>query len=154
MSQRPKYKASWGIEPKLSGQNLTDWEIMSTDQPPNNDPCDKDDSSWIDSLTGDMKNINKTHSADITFSTATRDQYLSILATYRSSLNDQLQKIKQLETLGNVGTLDSANQTKDNLQTDVTGNKGIEEFVNKYLDYLDEFEQSIKTAADRLIQHG
>lgn len=131
---------------------------MSTDNTPNNDSSDKgggsgSDPSSIDSLTSDMKNF-KNGPADLKLSAETRDQYLAILATYRNSLNDQSGKMKQLETLGNVGTLASASQTKENLQTDVTGAQGIQQSVTKYLEYLDDFEAAIKAACDRLLHAG
>ena len=130
---------------------------MSTDNTANNDSSGKGGASGsdpsIDSLTSDMKNF-KNGPADLKLSAETRDQYLAILATYRSSLNDESRKMKQLETLGNVGTLASARQTKNNLQTDVTGAQGIQQSVTKYLEYLDDFDAAIKAACDRLLHAG
>ena len=129
---------------------------MSTDGTENNDSSDKggasgSDPSPIDSLTSDMKKF-KNGPADLKFSAETRDQYLAILATYRNSLHDESGKMNQLDTLGNVGTLASASQTKENLQTDVTGAQGIQHTIAKYLEYLDEFELAIKAACDRMLQ--
>src|ERR1700733_5145166 len=122
---------------------------MSTDNTANNDSSGKGGASGsdpsIDSLTSDMKNF-KNGPADLKLSAETRDQYLAILATYRNSLNDERGKMKQLETLGNVGTLASARQTKNNLQTDITGAQGIQQSVTKYLEYLDDFDAAIKAA--------
>jgi len=131
---------------------------MSTDGAANNDSSGKggasgSDPSSIDSLTSDMKKF-KNGPADLKFSTETRDKYLAILATYRNSLQDESGKMSQLETLGNVGTLASASQTKGNLQSDVTGAQGIQQSITKYLEYLDEFEAAIKAACDRLLQAG
>jgi hypothetical protein len=56
--------------------------------------------------------------------------------------------------LGNPGSLGSAVQTKNNLNLDVTGLDGIEQAVDQYLNYLDEFETTVKKASDRLIQSG
>ena len=130
---------------------------MSTDNTANNDSSGKGDASGsdpsIDSLTSDMKNF-KNGPADLKLSAETRDQYLAILATYRNSLNDESGKMKHLETLGNVGTLASASQTKNNLQTDVTGAQGIQQSVTKYLEYLDDFDAAIKAACDRLLHAG
>jgi hypothetical protein len=131
---------------------------MSTDHSTNNDPSNKggasdSDPSRLDALTSDMKNFKKGP-ADLKLSVATRDQYLATLATYRNSLHGERDKMNKLETLGNVGTLASAGQTKKNLQTDVTGVQGIQHSVTKYLEYLDEFERAIKAACDRLIQAG
>jgi len=50
--------------------------------------------------------------------------------------------------------LGSAVQTKNNLNLDVTGLDGIEQAVDQYLNYLDEFETTVKKASDRLIQSG
>jgi len=131
---------------------------MSTDQSTNNDPSDNgkasnSDPSEIDSLTNDMKNF-KNGPVDLKLSPATRDKYLAIITTFRDSLAGERDKMSQLETLGNVGTLDSAAQTKKNLENDVTGPQGIEDSVTKYLNYLDEFEQAVKEACNRLLDAG
>jgi hypothetical protein len=59
-----------------------------------------------------------------------------------------------LESIGNVGLFQSANQTKRNLQIDVTGVQGIQQSTDKYLDYLDTFADTVKKAAGRLLHDG
>jgi hypothetical protein len=109
------------------------------------------DSSGIDSLTCDMRNFANNGKADLKFSTATLDKYLGILATYRDALKSERDKLDGLTTLKNVGTLDSAIQTKKNLQDDMNGSDGIQDSLTQYLTYLDDFEQAMRAASKRLI---
>jgi hypothetical protein len=109
------------------------------------------DSSGIDSLTCDMRNFANNGKADLKFSTATLDKYLGILATYRDALKSERDKLDGLTTLKNVGTLDSAIQTKKNLQDDMNGSNGIQDSLTQYLTYLDDFEQAMRAASKRLI---
>jgi hypothetical protein len=105
-------------------------------------------------LTDGLKDIQKNGKADLKLSSATRDKYLSIISNFRSALQAQQKAIAGLPGLGFPGELASAGQTKQNLELDVTGLTGIEPAVNKYLDYLDEFEKTVKAAADKLIHSG
>jgi hypothetical protein len=109
------------------------------------------DSSGIDSLTCDMRNFANNGKADLKFSTATLDKYLGILATYRDALKSERDKLDGLTTLKNVGTLDSAIQTKKNLQDDMNGSDGIQDSLTQYLTYLDDFEQAMRAASKRLL---
>ncbi|WP_445160098.1 hypothetical protein ACTXG5_18085 [Mycobacterium sp. Dal123C01] len=55
---------------------------------------------------------------------------------------------------GNPSTLASANQTKMNLELDISGVDGIQQSINQYLSYLDQFSTTVKAACTRLIQSG
>jgi hypothetical protein len=108
----------------------------------------------IDSLTDAINQLAKTGQPDVKLSTATRDQYLKIITDFRSLIEWERQKMPSISTIGNVGSLNSADQTKKNLQLDMTGASGIEQTTDKYIKYLDAFENAVKKAADRLIQSG
>jgi hypothetical protein len=123
-------------------RNPTDWKTMSSDDT---------DSSGIDSLTCDMKNFADDGKADLKFSAATLDKYLNILGTYRDALKSEKGKLDGLTAMDNVGTLDSAIQTKNNLQDDITGPDGLQASLTKYLTYLDDFEQAMRAASKRLL---
>jgi hypothetical protein len=105
-------------------------------------------------LSSDLKGLQKSGPADLKLSTQTRDAYLGIVKTFHDALNTQLTAIKSLGSLGSPGALGSANQTKTNLELDISGLDGIEPSINQYLSYLDQFSATVKAACDRLIQSG
>jgi hypothetical protein len=108
----------------------------------------------VTNLTDGLKQIAKSGPADVKLSSETRDKYLGIVRTFRDSLQIERDKMRHLETLNYAGGLPSAVQTKNMLESDVTGFGGIEEAVDKYLSYLDQFEKTVKKACDRAIQSG
>jgi hypothetical protein len=108
----------------------------------------------ISDLTSGLKQIQKSGPVDLKLSTETRDKYLNIITTFRTALQAQRTSMSNMGSLGNPGMLGSAVQTKNNLNLDVTGLDGIEQAVDQYLNYLDEFETTVKKASDRLIQSG
>jgi hypothetical protein len=105
-------------------------------------------------LTSNMKAIHDNGPADVKLSAETRDQYLKVVQKFRDALAAERRNMDGLEKLGNVGGYSSANQTKTNLELNVTGIGGIQETMDKYLAYLDEFEATVKKAADRLLKNG
>lgn len=108
----------------------------------------------ISSLNSGLKDLQKNGPADLKLSTQTRDAYLKIVQTFHDSLNTQLTNIKNLSALGDPGTLGSAVQTKNNLELDISGLNGIEQSVNQYLSYLQQFSATVKAACDRLTGAG
>ncbi|MEE6178379.1 hypothetical protein [Mycobacterium sp. 050134] len=105
-------------------------------------------------MTSQLKQLGDSGPADVKLSSATRDAYLNIISTFRGQLQDQLTAIGKLGSLGSPGSLASANQTKSNLELDISGMEGIEASINQYLSYLDQFSTTVKKAADRLLQSG
>jgi hypothetical protein len=108
----------------------------------------------MDQLTSNIDQLKDSGSADVKLSPTTRDQYLKLINDYRSALKAESDKMVGLVSLGNPGTFGSANQTRNNLQDDVTGLGGIQRTMGKHLDYLDEFSDTVKKTADRLIANG
>jgi hypothetical protein len=108
----------------------------------------------IDDYTKNIKALHDKGEADLKLSPETRDEYLRVIKDFRAALQAERTNMNGLELLGNVGGYRSANQTKSNLELNVTGLGGIEDTINKYLTYLDEFESTVKKAADRLLKHG
>jgi hypothetical protein len=108
----------------------------------------------ISALTSGLKQLQNSGPVDLQLSTATRDQYLNIINTFRTALQTQRTNMGNLGPLGSPGSLGSAVQTENNLNLDVTGLAGIEQAVDQYLNYLDEFETTVKDACNRLIQSG
>lgn len=98
-----------------------------------------------------MKMLKDHGPADLMLSPETRDKYLKIIEDFRTSLADQRTKMNWLRNYGNVGAFSSALQTKANLELDVTQ---AQIATDKYIAYLDAFEDTIKKAADRLMQSG
>ncbi len=106
----------------------------------------------LDDLTKGLKALQDSGDADLKISPEARDKYLQLVKTLRDAIQDQRNK---METVGPVHVaLASAQQTKNNLDLDVTGTSGIQFSVDKYLDYLDTLSDTVKKAADRLIQAG
>jgi hypothetical protein len=110
--------------------------------------------SGIPDLVSQLKQLQDSGPADVKLSAATRDAYLNIIKTFHDQLNDQLTAIGKLGSLGNPGSLGSANETKTNLEMDIGGLSGIEQSITQYLSYLDQFSTTVKKAADRLLQSG
>jgi hypothetical protein len=108
----------------------------------------------IDQLADGMKQIAEHGKVDIQLSEATRDKYVTLIDDFRDALQRQLDHMRALETLGPVGELSSAQQTKTNLTHDVTGTDGIEDVITHYMAYLDEFKNTVKKACDRLLDAG
>jgi hypothetical protein len=101
-----------------------------------------------------LKGLQQSGPADLKLSTSTRDAYLHIVSTFQTALKEQLKTINGLSSLGSPGTLPSASQTKNNLELDISGLDGIEQSINQYLSYLDQFSATVKAACNRLIQSG
>jgi hypothetical protein len=110
--------------------------------------------SPIDGLTTNLDQIKDSGPPDIKLSTATRDEYLKVIKTFRTALQTQRDKMNTVQPLGDPGALGSAIQTKANLELDVHGPGGITETTDKYLKYLDDFSDTVNKAATRLIQSG
>ena len=110
--------------------------------------------SPIDGLTTNINEIKDNGPADVKLSTQTRDQYLKVIGDFKTALQSQRDSMNNIQPLGDPGTLTSAMQTKANLELDVHGPGGIVETVDKYLNYLSAFEQTVNEAATRLIESG
>ncbi|WP_445161760.1 hypothetical protein ACTXG5_00035 [Mycobacterium sp. Dal123C01] len=105
-------------------------------------------------MSSQLTDLKDSGPADVKLSTQTRDAYLKIVQTFHDSLNAQLKTLSGLGSLGNPGTLASARQTKMNLELDISGVDGIQQSINQYLSYLDQFSTTVKAACTRLIQSG
>jgi len=110
--------------------------------------------SDISSLSSGLKQLQNSGPADLKLSSATQTDYLNIIKAFHTALNNELTTIKNLGGLGNPGSLGSANQTKNNLVLDITGLEGIQQSINQYLSYLEQFSATVKAAGNRLIGSG
>lgn len=108
----------------------------------------------VSSLTSALKGLQNSGPVDLKLSSETEQAYLNIVSTFRNALNDQLKTITGMSSLGSPGTLPSATQTKNNLELDISGLSGIEQSINQYLSYLDQFSATVKAASNRLIGSG
>jgi hypothetical protein len=108
----------------------------------------------IPGLTDGLKTLQKGGKPDVKLSPATRDKYLALIRGYQKALKVERDRMNGLETLGNPGPLSSAQQTRSNLQLDVTDTTGAQSTVDKYLDYLDELQTTVKKACDQLMKSG
>ena len=106
--------------------------------------------NWIDSMNA-LKDGAKNGDADLKLTTEVRDAYINAAHDFRDLLNDQLKKTYALPAYGSPGDLQSATQTRHNLET------GINEFnrvINDYIKYLDAFADTVTEAGKRLIESG
>jgi hypothetical protein len=109
----------------------------------------------ISDLTDNMNTIKDNGKADLKLSEATRDKYLKIIDDHRADMDVAVRQIRQtLESFGNVGSFQSAHQVKDNLLLDVKGPLGVEATIDNYNNYLDTLAETVKKAANRLINSG
>jgi hypothetical protein len=110
--------------------------------------------SDIGSLNSGLKQLQKSGPADLKLSSAAQTDYLNIIDAFHTALNNELTTIKNLGGLGSPGSLASANETKNNLELDITGLEGIQQSINQYLSYLEQFSATVKAAGNRLIGSG
>jgi hypothetical protein len=108
----------------------------------------------LEDLTHSMKQLKDSGEADVKLSKETRDKYVALIKNFRTALKAERDNLNGLEALGNAGTFASATQTKSNLQSNVVDTGGIQKTLDKYLDYLDEFEATVKKSCDRIIESG
>jgi hypothetical protein len=108
----------------------------------------------ITGLTDGLKDLQTKGKVDLKLSPATRDRYLALIRQYQTSLKIERDRMNGLETLGYPGPLSSAQQTRANLQLDVTDLTGAQRTIDKYLDYLDELQDTVKKACDQLMKSG
>lgn len=108
----------------------------------------------ISDLTSQLKQLQDNGPGDLKLSPETEAAYLGILANFRNALQNELNNMVNMGSLGNPGSLPSAMQTKQNLDLDVSGLTGIVQAMTQYLNYLDEFETTVSKATSRLMQSG
>lgn len=108
----------------------------------------------ISDLTSQLKQLQDNGPVDLKLSPETEAAYLGILANFRNALQNELNNMVNMGSLGNPGSLPSAMQTKQNLDLDVNGLTGIVQAMTQYLNYLDEFETTVSKATSRLMQSG
>jgi hypothetical protein len=106
--------------------------------------------NWIDSMNG-LKDGATKGAADLKLTTEVRDAYIKAVHDFRDLLNAQLNKVNALPAYGPPGDLQSAAQTKGNLEH---GRDELKRAIANYNDYLDAFADTVTEAGKRLIQSG
>ena len=101
----------------------------------------------MNGLKGDATNGE----ADLKLTTEVRDAYIKAVHDFRDLLNEQLKKINALPGYGATGDLQSAAQTKNNLQQ---GCDELKKVIGDYTKYLDAFADTVTEAGKRLIHCG
>jgi hypothetical protein len=95
-------------------------------------------------------NATKGH-ADLKLTTEVRDAYIKAVHDFRDLINDQLKKTYALPGYGPPGDLQSAAQTRSNLEL---GIHELNRVLNDYVKYLDAFADTVTEAGKRLIESG
>lgn len=107
----------------------------------------------IEDLTDQLKQLKEHGEADLQLSPLMRGQYVAAINDFRGALETQRDKIRDdLRDLGNPGGYASAQETKNRLLLNIQDTDGILAILNKYIDYLDEFRDTVNAACKRL--HG
>lgn len=107
----------------------------------------------ISDLSDGLKQIQKK-GVDLKLSKETANKYIKIIDDYKTALKTQLTTAQGLPDLGTPPTLNSANDTKTNLHLAASGPNGFEDMLQKYLDYLDQVETTLKKASGQLVDSG
>lgn len=107
----------------------------------------------IEDLTAGMKQLKASEHADLKLSEDVKKQYVTAAETLRQGISTAREMIasQNLGSLGEVGTLQSASQTKSNLQNDA---QEISKQLSDYEDYLTVFADTVKQAADNIIKNS
>jgi len=106
--------------------------------------------NMVDSMNG-LKNAATNGEADLKLSAEVRDAYIKAVHDFRDLLNAQLAKVNALPGYGPPGGLQSAAQTKSNLEH---GCNELKRVIGEYNTYLDAFADTVTEAGKRLINCG
>lgn len=106
--------------------------------------------NWIDSMNG-LKDGAKNGEADLKLTTEVKHSYIKAVHDFRDLLNEQLTKVNALPAYGPPGDLQSAAQTKSNLEH---GCNELKRVIGEYNEYLDAFADTVTEAGKRLIHCG
>jgi hypothetical protein len=102
-------------------------------------------------LTNQMKKLAQSSGGkDLRLSETAHQNYINLIKEYRTALSEQYQKAASLADYGHPGGFASALHTKSNLTNDVHGRGGFLEHHKKYMDYLDEFENTVNAAFKKM----
>jgi hypothetical protein len=106
--------------------------------------------NWVDTMHG-LKDGATNGEADLKLTTEVRDSYIKAVHDFRDLLKEQLNKVNALPAYGPPGDLQSAAQTKSNLEH---GCNELKRVINDYTEYLDAFADTVTEAGKRLISSG
>jgi hypothetical protein len=103
----------------------------------------------IGDLTKELTAIAQSGSGkELQISSATHQKYLAVINEYRTALVAQLDNLATAAEYGSVGSLPSANDTKNNL---IHASHVARDTITKYADYLDHYGQAITTVFNRFV---
>ena len=107
----------------------------------------------IGDLTNQMKSLQSSTTLEL--SEAVMNLYIARIATFRDVLKAEQGKLKDLFIVENVGGVQSAGQLRDELNLNINDSaQGIWYKLQAYINYLDEFENTVKAAAGKLLAEG
>jgi hypothetical protein len=105
-------------------------------------------------LTQSLGGLRDSGPKDIKLSDDTKQKYVKLTQTFRFALQDELNKVVGMPTLGNPGQFGSATNTKLLLQNDATGTNGVQSTMQNLVIYLEMFEAAVNSAAGNLLDNG
>jgi len=103
-----------------------------------------------DLMTGMKQLAESVGGKDLQLSPAAHHNYIKLINEYRAALTEQYRNATRLADYGNVPNLASARHTKSNLTNDVHGADGLLAKLKNYMNYLDEFENTVNAAFSRM----
>ena len=102
-------------------------------------------------LTNQMKHLAETGAGkDLRFSETARQSYINQIQEYRTALTEQYNTAAGLAEYGHPGEFASALDTKSNLIKDVHGADGFLARLKNYINYLDDFENTVNAAFKKI----
>jgi hypothetical protein len=104
----------------------------------------------IDDLMSGMQQLTKSGAKDTTLTVPGRNEYAKVIKDYRNTLTEVRTKAAKLVDYGNVGDFWSAVQTRTQLVEDVTGTGGFLASLDGYIAYLEQFENTVTAAFNRI----
>jgi hypothetical protein len=104
-------------------------------------------------LTNQMKQLTQSleHSGggkDLQMSPQAHQQYIKLVTEFRQTLRDQRDTAALLTDYGNVGSFNSALETKEYLASTVTSNAVAA--LDQYIAYLDQFQNAVSAAFKKI----
>jgi hypothetical protein len=107
----------------------------------------------LDDLSSDLKKLKDSGSPDLKLDTATLNKITTAITDLRNNMrasHDDIDKMG-LTTMGDVGSLGSAMQTKTHL---LTTSINVKSSISDLMDYLEGLEATVRKAGTRLIHNG
>jgi hypothetical protein len=117
---------------------------------PSNQPSLADLTNQMKQLAQSLAQSGGSGGKDLRLSETAHQNYINLIKEYRTALAEQYNKAASLADYGHPGQFASALHTRSNLINDVHGPDGALARLKNYMDYLDEFENTVNAAFKKM----